>query len=234
MEDLITSLIKFDGTRNQDVVKWLQYIQEIFNRVQLQASYNYIAVHYFLTNDAATWFRHTEANIPDWFTFKREIIEAFPSSSSSFSSHLLDHHQLTIKEEPQKLGQEQDVLHAPTSCSTMSNKTLDNDNTSFNSVNDNRIDSFEDLESEHLRKCESGHYSHMLVTINDLDLNIQSQGAYVADDYDQLEQQGASAINSDSVKIDVEDTLEGFTRTMDNLTANHSLINTVLPRDVQY
>ncbi|CAF4906134.1 unnamed protein product, partial [Rotaria sp. Silwood1] len=53
MKDLITSLIKFDGIRNQNVVKWLKYIEEGFDRVQLQASHKYIAVQYFLTNDDA-------------------------------------------------------------------------------------------------------------------------------------------------------------------------------------
>ncbi|CAF4329847.1 unnamed protein product, partial [Rotaria sordida] len=89
----------------------------------------------------------------------------------------------------------------------------------------------------------------MLVNTNDFDLNIQhqdadadaadscdkqQQGANVTDDCDHLEQQGESVINSDSVQTDIEDTFEDFTRPMDCLTGNDSLINIVLPHDIQY
>lgn len=199
MEDLIRSLIKFDCARNQDVIKWLQYIETVFDGLQLQASHKYIAVPSFLTNDAAIWFKHNQSNIPNWFAFKREIIAFFSSSYSSLSSNFLDRLELPVYEEPHKLGQEQDVLCVPAPGSTMSNKVLDNDNSSLDSADDNRINSFKDLE----------------MTINDLDLQIQQQSANVAEDCDQLEQQ---------------DTFEGFTRTMDSLTANDSLINSVLPQ----
>jgi hypothetical protein len=149
MEELIRSLIKFDGARNHDVVKWLQYIEEVFDRLQAQASHKYVALSYFLTSDAAIWFKHNKSSIPDWFTLKRELIKAFPSSSSS---GLLDRHQLTVKEELQTLGQEQDILRVPASSSTMPHKAFDNDNNSFDSINDNRINSFEDFESK-LQGC---------------------------------------------------------------------------------
>ncbi|CAF3925483.1 unnamed protein product [Rotaria sp. Silwood1] len=51
---------------------------------------------------------------------------------------------------------------------------------------------------------------------------------------EQLEQQGESVINYDFVTTDVEDTFEGFTRTMNSLTTNDSLSNTDLSQDVQY
>ncbi|CAF3584517.1 unnamed protein product [Rotaria sp. Silwood1] len=116
----------------------------------------------------------------------------------------------------------------------MSKKELDNDNTSLDSVNDSRINSFEDLEDKYLRECEQGHYSPTLVNINDRDLKITHLCADIADDCDQLEQQGESVINYDFVTTDVEDTFEGFTRTMDSLTTDDSLINTDLSQDVQY
>ncbi|CAF5173576.1 unnamed protein product, partial [Rotaria sp. Silwood1] len=46
--------------------------------------------------------------------------------------------------------------------------------------------------------------------------------------------QGESVIKYDLVTTDVEDTFEGFTRTMDSLTTDDSLINTFLPQDIQY
>jgi hypothetical protein len=75
-------------------------------------------------------------------------------------------------------------LYVPASSSTMSSKELDNDNTSSDAVNDNRINSLEDLEDKRLRECEQGHFPPMLVNIKDLNLKIQHQGANVADDYD--------------------------------------------------
>lgn len=125
MEDLLASIIKFDGTRNQDVVQWLQYTEEVFDRLQFQTSHKYIIIEFFLTDDAAIWFKHTRLNIPNWFTFKRELIEFFPSRRR-------DRHQSTINEEPQKLEQEQDVLQVPTSYSTMSHKALDHSTACIN------------------------------------------------------------------------------------------------------
>ncbi|CAF1454340.1 unnamed protein product, partial [Rotaria sordida] len=252
MEELIRSVIQFDGALNQDVIQWLEYIEEVFDRVQLQTSNKYIAIQYFLTNSAATWFKYKKSNIPDWFTFKRELIEAFQSSSSFSSSHLLDRHQLIIKEEPQKLEQEQDILPVPASTSIISNKKNDSEDYQLDLVHDGSIKSLENLEVDDLEdKClhehEQGYYSSILVNTNDFDLDIQhqdadaadscdtqQQGANVADVCDQLEQQGESVINSDSVQTDIEDTFEDFTRPMDSLTGNDSLINIVLPHDVQY
>ncbi|CAF4407974.1 unnamed protein product, partial [Adineta steineri] len=66
-------------------------------------------------------------------------------------------------------------------------------------INDNQIKSFEALENKCLRKNEQGIDSPMLVNINDLDLKVQAQCSDVADDYDKLEQQGASINKSGSV-----------------------------------
>ncbi|CAF4144225.1 unnamed protein product [Rotaria sordida] len=238
MEELIRSVIQFDGALNQDVIQWLEYIEEVFDRVQLQTSNKYIAIQYFLTNSAATWFKYKKSNIPDWFTFKRELIEAFQSSSSFSSSHLLDRHQLIIKEEPQKLEQEQDILPVSASTSTISNKKNDSENYQLDLLHDGSIKSLENLEVDNLEdKClrehEQGYYSSMLVNTNDFDLDIQHQDADAADSCD-TQQQGESVINSDSVQTDIEDTFEDFTRPMDSLTGNDSLINIVLPHDVQY
>ncbi|CAF4976730.1 unnamed protein product, partial [Rotaria socialis] len=75
-------------------------------------------------------------------------------------------------------------------------------------INDNQIKSFEALENKCLRKNEQGIDSPMLVNINDLGLKVQAQCADVADDYDKLEQRGASINKSGSVEPDVEDVFE--------------------------
>ncbi|CAF1310029.1 unnamed protein product, partial [Rotaria sordida] len=243
MEERIRSIIKFTGSSNQDVIHWLQYIDEVFDGFQLQASEKHRVVSFFLTRYAAVWFKHIKPNTPDWPTFKRDIIAYFSPSFSSFSARPLDRHQLAINEEPQKLEQEHDVPHVPASSSTMTSNELENDDFSLDSVNDNRINSFEDLEDKHVCECEQGHYSPPLVNINDRDLNTQHQddctqlerqGVNAADDCAQLEQQCESVTTSDSVKTDVEDTSEGFTQTMDSLTADHSFINTVSPQNTLY
>ncbi|CAF4299431.1 unnamed protein product, partial [Rotaria sordida] len=115
MEKLIRSIIKFTGNRNQDVINWLQYIDEVFDGFQLQASEKHRVVSYFLTSYAAVWFKHIKPNTSDWPTFKREIIAYFSPSFSSFSSCSLDRYQLALNEEPQKLKQEYDAPHVSAS-----------------------------------------------------------------------------------------------------------------------
>ncbi|CAF4789678.1 unnamed protein product, partial [Rotaria socialis] len=65
MEEVIRSLIKFGGTLNEDVVKWLHDMEEIFDRT------------------AVMWFRFNKSNIPDWSTFQIEIVKAFQLSTAS-------------------------------------------------------------------------------------------------------------------------------------------------------
>jgi hypothetical protein len=144
----------------------------------------------------------------------------------------------------------------------MPHKALDNDNTSFDSINVNRINSFEDLESKLLCEPEQDHCSPMLINVIDPDLTLHSpraevidncdalkqqgetvandsdelepQGAHIADDCDHLEQRSESDITSDSIKTDVDDTFENFTQTMECLPMSDSLTSTVLSPDVRY
>jgi hypothetical protein len=153
-------------------------------------------------------------------------------------ARLHDRHQMTLKRKLQKIKQEQGIFHAPQSTVTTSSSTStipkkkNNENLQ---INDNdMMESFENLEIKCLRDYEQGRYSPILVDINDLDLEIQKRCTDETDDYDKLKQQRESVIKSGSVKPDVEDAFEAFARSMGSLTADDSLINTVVPLDAQY
>ncbi len=60
---------------DDDVLKWLQAIEEVFDRAQVQSSNKFIAVQSYLTDAAEKWFRFTKSTIRDWNTFKKEIIK---------------------------------------------------------------------------------------------------------------------------------------------------------------
>jgi hypothetical protein len=159
-------------------------------------------------------------------------------------ARLHDRHQLTLKRKLQKIKQEQGIFHAPLpptststsiSTSTIPKKKKDAENNQLDSFNnDQEIESFEDLENKCLRDYEQGRYSPVLVNLNDLDLEIQKRCTDETDDWEKLKQQRESVMKSGSVKPDVEDAFEAFARSMGSLTADDSIINTVVPMDVQY
>ncbi len=157
-------------------------------------------------------------------------------------ARLHDRHQLTLKRKLQKIKQEQGIFHAPiststsniSSTSTIPKKKKDTENINQLDSFDDDIESFEDLESKCIRDYEQGRYSPILVQINDLDLEIQKRCTDENDDWDKLKQQRESVIKSGSVKPDVEDAFEAFARSMGSLTSDDSVINTVVPMDVQY
>ena len=95
MEELVKTIPHFGGTAYEDVVRWLNIINEIFDRLQLRPSNRYIAAQSFLTKTAAQWFRYSRSIISDWSTFQVEIIKAFQPtfafrlpSPSSTTSHV--------------------------------------------------------------------------------------------------------------------------------------------------
>jgi hypothetical protein len=147
-----------------------------------------------------------------------------------------------LKRKLQKIKQEQGIFHAPiststsniSSTSTIPKKKKDTENINQLDSFDDDIESFEDLESKCIRDYEQGRYSPILVQINDLDLEIQKRCTDENDDWDKLKQQRESVIKSGSVKPDVEDAFEAFARSMGSLTSDDSVINTVVPMDVQY
>jgi len=157
-------------------------------------------------------------------------------------TRLHDRHQLTLKRKLQKIKQQQGIFHAPASTSTIISSTStisktkeDNQNNQLDSFNDdNKIELLKDLETKCICDYEDGCYSPILVNINDLDLEIQKRCIDEADDWQKLKQQRESVIKSGSVKPDIEDAFETFARNLGSLTADDSIINTVVPMDVQY
>jgi hypothetical protein len=156
-------------------------------------------------------------------------------------ARLDDRHRLMFKRKSQKIKQEQGIFHAPVSTSSKISSTSaipkkknTNESHELNLNDDSDIESFEDLENKCFRDYEQGHYSSLLVHINDLDLEIQKRCTDETDDWDKLKQQRESVIKSGFVKPDVEDAFEAFARSMKSLTADDSLINTVVRMNVQY
>ena len=82
VEDLVNSIPHFGGTAHEDVVRWLNIINEIFDRAKLRPSNRYIAAQCYLTETASLWFRYSRSTISDWCTFQVEIIKAFQPTSA--------------------------------------------------------------------------------------------------------------------------------------------------------
>ncbi|CAF4275246.1 unnamed protein product, partial [Rotaria sordida] len=66
-QTLFQKLTKFGGTLREDVIKWLQDTEDVFDRVQLQSANKYIAAQSYLTATAAIWFRYNKSTVRDWF-----------------------------------------------------------------------------------------------------------------------------------------------------------------------
>ena len=99
-KEQIKTLEKFGGGAHEDVVKWLQNMEEAFDRAQVQSSNKYSAIQWYLTDAAAKWFRHNKSIIPDWSTFKTELIKAYQPSL----------HQILLRMEQRQQLPEESVM----------------------------------------------------------------------------------------------------------------------------
>lgn len=79
-KEQIKTLSKFGGGPYDDVIKWLQDVETVFDRAQLQPSNKLLAVQSYLTDAAAKWFRYNKSTIIDWSTFKIAITNAYQPS----------------------------------------------------------------------------------------------------------------------------------------------------------
>jgi hypothetical protein len=171
MEELIRSLPTFGGTRTEDVRKWLQDVETIFDQVQLRPSNKFIVAQFSLTTTAATWFRFNKSNILDWSTFQVEIVKAFGLS--------------TVSE----------------ICSTLTilPKEKENENNQVDSTNNNQIKAPADLEDKSPHEHEQSYCSPISLIVNDPGLKIQLQCAEV-NEYDELEKQCAEVNEYDELE----------------------------------
>ncbi|CAF1436761.1 unnamed protein product [Rotaria sp. Silwood1] len=79
-KEQIKNLSKFGGAPDEDVIKWIQDMEAVFDRAQLQPSNKFIAIQSNLTDAAEKWFRYNKSSITDWFIFKAEIVKAYQPS----------------------------------------------------------------------------------------------------------------------------------------------------------
>jgi hypothetical protein len=64
-KEQIKTLSKFGDAENEDVVIWVQRVEEVFDRAQLQSSNKYLVIQSYLVNAALKWFRFNKSNILD-------------------------------------------------------------------------------------------------------------------------------------------------------------------------
>jgi Retrotransposon gag protein len=93
-KELTKSLTKFSGAREEDVVKWLQEIDEAYDCVKLQPSNRFTAIRSYLTGAALDWFRSNKSTIVDWSTFKSAIVEHYQPPFSELLARMERRHQL--------------------------------------------------------------------------------------------------------------------------------------------
>ena len=93
-KEQIKTLVKFGGSMNEDVVKWLQDVEEVFDRAQLQPANKFLTVQSYLIDAAAKWFRFNKTNIGNWSTFKSALITAYQPSFHETLLKLEQRHQL--------------------------------------------------------------------------------------------------------------------------------------------
>ncbi|CAF1575817.1 unnamed protein product, partial [Adineta steineri] len=222
-EEIIRRLTKFGGSHYEDVTQWLHDTEELFEQAQLRSSNKFIVAQCYLTATAEKWFRIERSIIHDWVTFKIEIVKAFPPL---FNPILL------------KVEQCRQFSHVSTSSnfsltSTIPGKKQHIKHDLLAPLNDNQIQSFEDFTDQNLNECSQEHSSPILVPINDIDLEIQSQCNDVLTDLDTLNLQYESVSENDPITHGVGDTIEVFTETICTAITDDSLTNTVASPDVQ-
>jgi hypothetical protein len=76
--DLIKNPKTFKGAKD-DVKKWLEDIEHLFEIAHIQDSTRLDLISYSLRGDALEWFKHNKASITSWKAFVTEIKRAFTS-----------------------------------------------------------------------------------------------------------------------------------------------------------
>jgi hypothetical protein len=90
----VKTLTKFSGSESEDVLHWLKHIEEVFDRALIQPSNKYLAIQSYLAGAALKWFRFNKSNIPDWSSFKVDIVKAYQPSIHQALLKMEQRHQL--------------------------------------------------------------------------------------------------------------------------------------------
>ncbi|CAF3307625.1 unnamed protein product [Rotaria socialis] len=92
-KEQVKTLHKFSGSNSEDVIHWLQCVEQVFDRALLQPVNKYIAVQFYLHGAAAKWFQFNKSNINDWGTFKSELIKVYQPSFHQSLLRMEQRHQ---------------------------------------------------------------------------------------------------------------------------------------------
>ena len=93
-KEQIKTLTKFNGSPDEDIVKWVQDMEEVFDRAQLQSLNIFLAIQSYLAGAAMKWFIFNKAHIPDWSSFKSSIIKAYQPTLPQILTRMEHRHQL--------------------------------------------------------------------------------------------------------------------------------------------
>ena len=93
-KEQVKILPKFGGTEREDVLLWLQQVEEVFDRALLQPTTKYVAIQSYLVNAALKWFRFNKSRILDWKSFKTAITQAYQPSLHQLLAKLEKRSQL--------------------------------------------------------------------------------------------------------------------------------------------
>lgn len=76
-KEQVKTLAKFGGSEHENVIIWLQDVEDVFDRAKIQSSNKYLAIQSYLIDAALKWFRFNKSNMLDWPAFKTAIIQAY-------------------------------------------------------------------------------------------------------------------------------------------------------------
>ncbi|CAF1558037.1 unnamed protein product [Rotaria magnacalcarata] len=106
-KEQVKTLNKFSGSNSEDVIHWLNRVEQVFDRallqsankyvavqsankyvavqsankyVAVQSANKYVAVQSYLHGAAAKWFQFNKSDINDWATFKIKLMKVYQSS----------------------------------------------------------------------------------------------------------------------------------------------------------
>ncbi|CAF1623828.1 unnamed protein product [Rotaria magnacalcarata] len=93
-KEQVKTLNKFSGSNSEDVIHWLNRVEQVFDRALLQPANKYVAVQSYLHGAAAKWFQFNKSDINDWATFKIKLIKVYQPSFHQSLLRMEKRHQI--------------------------------------------------------------------------------------------------------------------------------------------